>query len=192
MVQVNQNTSEIGNSTLIKKLGTVQRRKEHNMDRLNRMRRKDREIEDRAELESIISAATVCRLAMSQDDRPYIVPHCFGYEDGNLYFHSADEGKKLEVLRVNNLVCFEMDIDHELVRADLPCESEMKYRSVIGFGQASFVNEVEEKRIALDIITRHYSEVNAEGTFEYPEQKLARTVIIKVKIESLTGKKFGR
>ena len=85
-----------------------------------------------------------------------------------------------------------MDIDHELVRANFPCESEMKYRSVVGFGQASFVNEVEEKRIALDIITRHYSEENAEGTFEYPEQKLARTVIIKVKIESLTGKKFGR
>jgi nitroimidazol reductase NimA-like FMN-containing flavoprotein (pyridoxamine 5'-phosphate oxidase superfamily) len=51
---------------------------------------------------------------------------------------------------------------------------------------------LSEKRLALDIITRHYSEGNAEGTFEYPEQKLARTVIIKVKIERLTGKKFGR
>lgn len=162
------------------------------MDHLNRMRRKDREIEDRAELESIIGTASVCRLAMSEDDRPYIVPLCFGYKDGNLYFHSAGEGKKLEVLRVNTSVCFEMDIDHELVRADLLCESEMKYRSVIGFGQASFVDEVEEKRMALDIITRHYSEENAQGTYNYPEQKLANTVIIKVEIESLTGKKFGR
>jgi len=162
------------------------------MDHLKRMRRRDREIEDHAELESIIGAASVCRLAMSEDNRPYIVPLCFGYKDSNLYFHSAGEGKKLEVLRVNNCVCFEMDIDHELVRADLPCESEMKYRSVIGFGQASFVNEVEEMRMALDIITRHYSEENAQGSYVYPEQKLANTVIIKVKIESLTGKKFGR
>lgn len=162
------------------------------MYHLNRMRRRDRVVEDRAELESIIGAASVCRLAMSEDDRPYVVPLCFGYKDGNLYFHSAGEGKKLEVLRVNSSVCFEMDIDHELVRADLPCESEMKYRSVIGFGQASFVDEVEEKRMALDIITRHYSEENAQGTYNYPEQKLANTVIIKVKIESLTGKKFGR
>lgn len=162
------------------------------MNHLKGMRRKDREIEDRAELESMIGAATVCRLAMSENDRPYIVPLCFGYEDGNLYFHSAGEGKKLDILRVNNLVCFEMDIDHELVRTNLPCESEMKYRSVIGFGQASFVNGVEEKRMSLDIITRHYSEGNAEGTYVYPEQKLANTVIIKVKSESLTGKKFGR
>jgi uncharacterized protein len=162
------------------------------MDHQKRMRRKDREIEDRAELESIIDAATVCRLAMSEDDRPYNVPLCFGYKDGNLYFHSAEEGKKLDVLRVNNCVCFEMDIDHELVRADYPCESEMKYRSVIGFGQASFVNGIEEKRMAQDIITCHYSEENAEGAYVYPEQKLARTVIIKVKIDSLTGKKFGR
>lgn len=154
------------------------------------MRRRDREIVDSAELESIIGAATVCRLAMSEDDRPYIVPLCFGYKDGNLYFHSAEEGKKLEMLRSNSYVCFEMDIDHEVVRADLPCDSEMKYRSVIGFGRASFVDEVEEKRMALDIITSHYSEGNAEETYVYPEQKLARTVIIKVKIESLTGKKF--
>jgi uncharacterized protein len=162
------------------------------MDHLKRMRRKDREIKDQSELESIIGAASVCRLAMSEDDRPYIVPLCFGYKDGNLYFHSAGEVKKLEVLRVNNCVCFEMDIDHELVRADLPCESEMKYKSVIGFGQASFVNEVEEKRMALDIITRHYSEENANGTYFYPEEKLANTVIIKVTIDSLTGKKFVR
>jgi nitroimidazol reductase NimA-like FMN-containing flavoprotein (pyridoxamine 5'-phosphate oxidase superfamily) len=162
------------------------------MNHLKRMRRRDREIEDRAELEAIIGAASVCRLAMSEDDRPYIVPLCFGYKDGNLYFHSAGEGRKLEVLRVNSSVCFEMDIDHELVRADLPCESEMKYRSVIGFGQASFVDVAEEKRMALDIITRHYSEGNAQGTYVYPEEKLAKTVIIKVKIESLTGKKFGR
>ena len=78
------------------------------MNRLNRMRRKDREIEDRAELESIIGAAMVCRLAMSEDDRPYIVPLCFGYKDGNLYFHSAEEGKKLEILRVNSSICFEI------------------------------------------------------------------------------------
>lgn len=162
------------------------------MNHLKSMRRRDREIKDQSELESIIGAASVCRLAMSEGDRPYIVPLCFGYKNGNLYFHSAKEGKKLEVLRMNNLVCFEMDIDHELVRAGLPCESEMKYRSVIGFGQASFVNDVEEKRMALDIITRHYSEDNAEGTYVYPEQKLANTVIIKVTIESLTGKKFGR
>jgi hypothetical protein len=89
---------------------------------------------------------------------------------------------------VNNCVCFEMDIDHELVRANYPCESEMKYRSLIGFGQASFVNEAEEKRMALDIITRHYSEGNAQGAYVYPEQKLANTVIIKVKIESPDGK----
>jgi len=53
------------------------------------------------------------------------------------------------------------------------------------------VNEVEEKRLALDIITRHYSEGNAEESFVYPEQKIANTVIIKVKIESLTGRSSG-
>ncbi len=70
----------------MKKLGTIKEGRGKTVAHLKRMRRKDREIEDRAELESIIGAATVCKLAMSEDDRPYIVPLCFGYKDGNLYY----------------------------------------------------------------------------------------------------------
>lgn len=155
-----------------------------------KMRRKDREILDQAEIESIIQAADVCRLAMSKEGHPYLVPMCFGYRRNVLYFHSAKDGKKLKILRENNEVCFEMDIDHELIRADQPCSSEMKYRSVIGFGRACFVEDIVEKKQALDIITRHYSEGDNKASFAYSSQNLAKTVIIKVEIDRVTGKKF--
>jgi hypothetical protein len=82
------------------------------------MRRKDKEISDIALIEDIITKARVCRLALYDNARPYIVPLCFGYKDNILYFHSAPEGKKLSLLRNNNRVCFEFDTDHELVTGE--------------------------------------------------------------------------
>ena len=151
------------------------------------MRRKEKEITDRTLIESIIRRSSVCRLALSEDNRPYIVPLCFGYEDNTLYFHSAREGRKLDILRKNNNVCFELDIDHEIVRSENACEWGMKYRSVIGFGKASFIEDPESKRRAFDIIMQHYS----GQSFAYTEAALENTAIVRVKIARMTGKKSG-
>lgn len=151
------------------------------------MRRKEKEITDRAAIESIILGSSVCRLALSEDNRPYIVPLCFGYKDNTLYFHSAREGKKLDILRKNNRVCFEFDIDHEIVEAKDPCKWDMKYRSVIGYGKASVIDNPESKRRAFDIIMQHY----AGRSFTCRETALKDTVIIRVEIESMRGKKSG-
>ena len=152
------------------------------------MRKKDREITDKNVLESIIHQSTVCRLAMNNSDYPYIVPLCFGYRDNTLYFHSAREGKKLDIIRRDNKVCFEFDIDHSLLKSDTPCKWSMAYRSVIGFGKASLIDESAAKRRALDIIMQHY-----RGTASaYNEAALNAMVIIKVEIENMTGKHLKR
>ena len=151
------------------------------------MRRKDKAIHDRDEIEAIIRESLACRLALSEGNRPYVVPLCFGYENNTLYFHSATEGRKIEILKKNTNVCFEFDIDQEVVQAEKPCKWSMKYRSVIGFGKASIVEDLEEKRKGLDVIMNHYS----GRLFEYLEPAIQSTVIIKVEIESMTGKKSG-
>jgi len=151
------------------------------------MRRKDQEITDIGAIEDIIHKGQVCRLALSENGRPYIVPLCFGYKENNLYFHTACEGKKLDMLRKNNNVCFEIDIDRELVKGKKACNCSMKYRSVIGFGKAEPVEDIELKRRAFNIIMQNYF----EGFFKYPEESIRNTVIIKVEIESMTGKELG-
>ena len=151
------------------------------------MRRKEKEISDKTIMESIISRSSVCRLALSEKGRPYIVPLCFGYKDNILYFHSAREGMKLDILRQNNKVCIEFDIDHEIVEADDACGWDMKYQSVIGFGKGSIIDDLEKKCKALDIIMQHYS----RSSYEFPDSKVKKTVIIKVEIEHMTGKKSG-
>ena len=77
------------------------------------MRRKDKEITDTAIIEEILSKATVCRLGLCEENQPYVVPLCFGYEDNALYFHCANHGKKLVILRKNNNVCFSFFVEFQ-------------------------------------------------------------------------------
>jgi nitroimidazol reductase NimA-like FMN-containing flavoprotein (pyridoxamine 5'-phosphate oxidase superfamily) len=151
------------------------------------MRRKEKEITDKTIIESIILNSSVCRLALSEDNHPYIVPLCFGYEDSTLYFHSAREGKKLDILRNNNNVCFEFDIDHQVVEAEDACGWSMNYRSVIGFGNASIIDDPKVKIKAINAIIQYY----AGKPLKYTKAKLKDTVIIMVEIEGITGKKSG-
>ena len=149
------------------------------------MRRKEKEIVEKNEIEAVIAAAKVCRLAMADNGQPYIVPLSFGYADDELYFHSAMEGKKLDILKKNNRVCFEFDIDTEIKIGKTACQWGMKFRSVIGFGQAYFIEDPESKRSALDTIMGQYS----NDAFEFPDETVAKTVVIRVEIESMTGKR---
>lgn len=84
-------------------------------------------------------------------------------------------------------MCFEFDIDQELVKANQACKFDMKYQSVIGFGKAFLLEDAESKRLALAAIMRHYT----GQSYSFPEEIVDKTGIIKVEIESLSGKKAG-
>ena len=148
------------------------------------MRRRDKEVTDKKAIEDIILNAVVCKLAMCDGHHPYIVPLCFGFKDNTLYFHSAQEGKKIDMLKKNPNVCFEFDIFTQVIKSAKACKWGMKYRSVIGYGKASFITNDDLKRQAFDIIMNQYE----NGAFTYEDALISSTVIIKVDIESMTGK----
>ncbi|MCB2148945.1 MAG: pyridoxamine 5'-phosphate oxidase family protein [Deltaproteobacteria bacterium] len=142
---------------------------------------------EKENIEAIIRKASVCRLGMLDGDAPYIVPLCFGYRDNTLYFHGSMKSRKAELIQKHPTVCFEFDILAEPVSAPDPCDWDMRYQSVVGFGRASVVEAVEEKRQALEIITAQY----AKGSPSFSEPTLKATAVIKVAIESMTGKQSG-
>jgi len=153
------------------------------------MRKRDKEVSDIAEIEAIISKADVCRVALANSNIPYIVTLNFGYQGGNekkIYFHCANEGRKLDMIRKNNYVCFEMDTDHLVTRGKMACEFGMKYKSIIGYGYISFVNEIDEKIAAFNNIMHHYT----EGTrFDYDKIMVEKTTILRLDIQEITGKR---
>jgi nitroimidazol reductase NimA-like FMN-containing flavoprotein (pyridoxamine 5'-phosphate oxidase superfamily) len=152
------------------------------------MRRNDREIKDREEIFEIVEKADVCRLALCRDNVPYIVAMNYGFDhcEPALYFHCAAEGKKLDIMAENSNVCFQMDIDHELIKGEQSCHWGMNYRSVVGMGKAQLITDKNEKIKGLDLIMEHYS---AKGPFSYQEQYLNAMKMFKVTIDELTGKK---
>ena len=121
------------------------------------MRRKDREITDRAEIDAIIRSAKVMHLALADNNVPFLVPVFYAYDGTALYFHSARVGTKIEIIKRNNNVCFEISVDHGVIESDMACDFEAKHRTVIGFGKATFVEDEVEKIKALNMIVAQFS-----------------------------------
>ena len=149
------------------------------------MRKKNQEIKDKKIINEILTKSEICRVAMIDNGKPYIVPLNYGYKDNCIYIHSASKGKKIDLLRKNNKVCFEIEQTAELVKHDKPCKWATKYRSLIGYADAEIITDFEQKKKALDIIMSHYGE-NSDP--DYEEKQVESMVIIKLKITQLTGK----
>ena len=151
------------------------------------MRKKDKEIQDRKVIDRIIGRASLCRLALCDGDQPYIVTMNFGYDGSRLYFHCATEGRKIDLIKKNNKVCFQMDLNYELVEAEKPCKYTSKFLSVVGFGKAALLTDRDEKIPALDIIMKHYDGPSGD----YVDEVLEKVTVIRVDIESISGKYSG-
>ena len=150
------------------------------------MRRKDKELADSKEIEGIVKKATVCRLGLMDEDEAYIVPVNFGYEKNAIYFHSALEGRKIELIKRNGKVCFEIEADVGIEKND-KSECSVKYRSVIGMGRARILESAEERVRGLKAIMRQC----AGGEYSILEEKLNSVLVVEIKIENITGKQSG-
>ena len=158
------------------------------------MRRSDKEIKDSQTIQKVLEEAEICRIALVDGDEPYLVPMNFGYKNNTLYPHSATAGRKIDILKENNSICFQMDIKTQMVRSENPCNWGMKYLSVIGSGKAHLIDDISGKKEALDIIMAKYSPKSLESDeklFEYSEQSLNNVLVIGVEVEEITGKKSG-
>lgn len=152
------------------------------------MRRKDREISDKALIEAVIKESDVCRVAFADNNTPYIVTMNFGYSGGEkprLYFHCAPEGRKLEMIKRNNYVCFQMDTAHVLTKGPKGCDWGMKYKSVVGYGRLSVVDNDEERIKGLNFIMDHYG---GSGRYDYDPKVFSRTTILYLEIAEIAGK----
>jgi nitroimidazol reductase NimA-like FMN-containing flavoprotein (pyridoxamine 5'-phosphate oxidase superfamily) len=154
------------------------------------MRRKQREVSDQQQQKTIIDRARVCRVAMVDAGKPYVIPMSFGYrikkDQFVFYLHCAKEGRKNEILKVNPQVCIEVDTMGELIAGDTGCDYSCRFESFIGFGEAVFVRDDDEKKIALEAIMEHQT---GRGDFTFEEKVLAVTQVIKVSLHTASGKR---
>lgn len=152
------------------------------------MRRKDREVIEINELMQIIDQCKVCRIAMLDKAGLYIVPMNFGYTYENnqlvLYFHSANEGRKIDALKENSDICFEMDSEHRLITADLACQYGYSFKSIIGNGKVVFIDEVGEKKTALSVLMKHQTGQD----FSFDDKMVNSVSVFKIIAHNYSGK----
>jgi len=153
------------------------------------MRRKDREITEYNEIFAIMKSCDVCRVAFFNEDYPYIVPLNFGAtlcdEKFVLYFHGAREGLKLDLLRKNNKVAFEMDGKHELRLGEIACDATMAYESVCGNGIMRILEESEKKDALITIMNQY----DPGRDHQFKEQHLAAVTVMELVVNEVSGKR---
>ena len=152
------------------------------------MRRKDREVENPEEIYDILQRCDTVKIAMQGDVYPYIVPVSFGTEvvEGKvvIYFHCAQQGAKLDLLRANPHVCVEGEIFIQTEKTAHGITA--RYESIIGFGECTFVTEPDEIIHGMKLLTEHY------GYEEYPLERCAglnHLLVGKIVLNEIYGKK---
>lgn len=153
------------------------------------MRRKDREVTDIEKIKQIISQCYCCRLGLNDNGKIYIVPLNFGFTKENnqfvFYFHSAKEGRKIDVLKNNSYVGFEMDTNYHLLEGHVACQYSSCYQSIIGEGYIEFVHDMKEKKKGFQYIMQHYTHHNQ---WEYSTQMLESVCMFKLIVTEMSCK----
>jgi nitroimidazol reductase NimA-like FMN-containing flavoprotein (pyridoxamine 5'-phosphate oxidase superfamily) len=150
------------------------------------MRRTDREISDRAEIDAIIRGCQVCHLACTRNNEPYVVPLSFGYDGEAVYFHTATAGQKIDYLTANGRVCLGFERNVELVVSDSEaCRFTFSYESVIAHGEAVELLNAKQKEGGLNQIMLQYS----DREWSFDPAVLGRTRVWRVPIDRVTGKR---
>ncbi len=157
----------------------------------NRLRRHDRAIVRSDEIIDALQKGKMCRLAMVDEGKPYLVPLSYGYADEALYFHSAHRGRKITILRQNPHVWFEITMDTAVNSASKPCDWGINFTSVMGDGEVQWIESEDEKVAALSVIMEQQAGAKPDKPFTFGPKELVRTTVFKVAIDTVSGKKIA-
>ena len=154
------------------------------------MRRADREVTDRNQLEEILRECTAVHIGAQDGAGLFVVPMNYGYTlEGDrltLYIHSAQEGRKVAAFRAGGTVAFEMDGRHALRTADTACGHSYTYQSIMGSGTIRELTEAGAKRAALELIMEH---MTGRGSWDMPDASLERTAVFAIQADQWAGKR---
>lgn len=151
--------------------------------------KREREVTDINEIKEILDKSMIVHIGMIDGDEPYVVPMNYGYtlEDGELciYLHGATVGRKIDIIRANPKVFFEMECDVEPFEGKVACQYGTTYASVMGRGTAEVLTDVDEK---IDGLTK-FMKTQTGKNFTFDEKMVSIVSVIKITAKDFTAKK---
>jgi len=153
------------------------------------MRRKELEITDPATLKKILKSAKYITIALVKDNQPYLVSLSHGYDEDNncIYFHCANEGKKIDYLKANNVVWGQAVLDGGYQEE----ECNHFFATTQFRGRVTFLKTIKEKQKAAEVMIKQLNKKPKKMITDTTPEKLKTTIFGKINIEYMTGKKHG-
>lgn len=153
------------------------------------MRRTDRAIEEEDVLRKILRSTQYVTIAMSLDNQPYLVSLSHGYDEKRncIYFHCAQEGRKLDCLRSNNKIWGQALLDYGYAGTEKECTH--LYASVHFSGKVAFLDSLYEKRRAIACIINQLNKDPEQLIGRLENERLSNTMLGRIDIEYMSGKK---
>jgi nitroimidazol reductase NimA-like FMN-containing flavoprotein (pyridoxamine 5'-phosphate oxidase superfamily) len=141
-----------------------------------------------AEMEQLLRRETFGYLGLAMDGQPYVVPLNYAYAEGRILFHCALTGRKLDYLRANPRVCFTVGRQRGQVRqhdAQNPCDAGIDSDSVICYGTARLIEDLEERQAALNLFNRRF---RADAD-DIPMERVERCGVVEIQVSEMTGRR---
>lgn len=155
---------------------------------MRKMRRRDREVTDPEAIRHILDTADVLHMGLVDDGMPYVVPMNYGYtlEDGKLifYVHGGVEGRKFDIIKKNPACCAQIECETSMIEGRVACQYGYLYNSLMGFGNATIVEDVDEKIKAMTLLMKNLTGKD----FEFNERLVSIVQVIRIECDTYTAK----
>lgn len=155
---------------------------------MNGMTRRERQVTDINEIIKILDNSKVLHLGLVDGDEPYVVPMNYGYTYENekltVWLHCARQGRKLDIMKVNPKVFFEMEYGITPFEGEVACKYGITYSSIMGRGVATIIEDVETKKIALSSLMKTQTGKN----FEFDDRMAEVVGVVKIDVLEFTAK----
>lgn len=154
------------------------------------MRDKERDVTSTESIETVLRNVLVCRLGMCSAGMPYVVPLNFTHQGTTIFIHGSKVGRKIDVLNENPNVFFEATREGELVptvNIVNMCKSDYSFQCLMARGVVEFVEDVDEKALALDAICKKYYGV----TGKMSDAAVRGACVLKIELKDISVKQSG-
>lgn len=157
------------------------------------MTRREREITDENEKKDLLEGCEYLHLGLVDDGMPYIVPLNYGVEYTDtgtvIYLHGANTGRKLDIIRKNDVCCFTMERNVEAFEGKVACQYGMSYECLMGTGTISIVDEPNEKIHGLEVLMKT---MTGKDNFEFNERMVTIVTVMRIDVDEITAKRRPR
>ncbi|MCY8612112.1 pyridoxamine 5'-phosphate oxidase family protein [Bacillus haynesii] len=149
---------------------------------------------DSEKIGRFLSEAQTGYLGLAAHGTPYVIPLNFVWKNGCIYFHGASEGRKMDMLHENSNVCFTVSEQYGTMVHLIPAKTDTAYMSVVLFGTASMITDLDEATSAMQSLLDKYvpgyysSPLHKTHVEKYRSSLGSKTVVFKVQPIEITAK----